>query len=50
MRESDAALTANGPLMAQDDENCGCYAICLGTISVLTRSFAVERVTRIELA
>ena len=50
MLGSDAAMTANGPLMAQDDQIAQSRGGLSGMITLLTRDFAVERVTRIELA
>jgi hypothetical protein len=47
---SDAAVTANGPLMARDARISQRARGVGGTIAPLTRAFAVERVTRIELA
>ena len=50
MSGSDAAVTANGPLMARDARISQRARGVDGTIAPLTRAFAVERVTRIELA
>ena len=50
MRGSDAAVTANGPLMARDARISQRARGVAGTIAPSTRAFAVERVTRIELA
>jgi hypothetical protein len=50
MRGSDAAVTANGPLMARDDGLRSPARGLSGTISPLARAFGLERVTRIELA
>jgi hypothetical protein len=50
MSGSDAAVTANGPLMARDARISQRARGVGGTIGPLTRAFAVERVTRIELA
>ena len=44
------AVTANGPLMARDARISQRARGVGGTIAPLTRAFAVERVTRIELA
>jgi hypothetical protein len=43
-------MTANGPLMARDARISQRARGVDGTIAPLTRAFAVERVTRIELA
>jgi hypothetical protein len=45
-----AAVTATGPLMARDARISQRARGVGGTIAPLTRAFAVERVTRIELA
>src|SRR4029450_10144584 len=50
MRGSDAVVTANGPLMAHDARISQRARDVGGAIATLTRAFAVERVTRIELA
>jgi hypothetical protein len=50
MSGSDAAVTANGPLMARGARISQPARRVGGTIAPLTRAFAVERVTRIELA
>jgi hypothetical protein len=50
MLGSDAAITANGPSMAHDARISQRARDVGGAISPLTRAFAVERVTRIELA
>jgi hypothetical protein len=50
MSESDAEVTANGPLMARDARISQRGRGADDTIARLTRAFAVERVTRIELA
>jgi hypothetical protein len=44
------AMTANGPLMARDARISQRSRDVGGTIAPLARAFAVERVTRIELA
>jgi hypothetical protein len=43
-------MTANGPLMARDARISQRSRDVGGTIAPLARAFAVERVTRIELA
>ena len=50
MSGSDAEVAANGPLMARDARISQRARGVEGTIATLTMAFAVERVTRIELA